>query len=301
MEAAPEVQFEFIPPPEDLGPYLNSLYILEVGPNGVEEMLPAYSGQLMLVGSGGGGIDFGDGFVRAPGTAFVIGPLSSARRFAIDGPALSFGASLTFHGWAALTGMPVAGAADRFVTVEQAFGELVASQMIDLAGEAGEAGRDQSLAILDRLVELLRPKLSPLPAQHAKLVEVTYAWLSSSLNPSTTELLEELPYSPRQVQRLVTRFFGLPPARLKRRYRAIRAATLLSSPDTPKDVLSETLNSFYDQAHLIREIREFTGRTPRLLALDSDSLAGSTLGADGYGVVDLFGGGESEQLARKRG
>ena len=88
--------------------------------------------------------------------------------------------------------------------------------------------------------------------------------------------------------RLVKRFFGLPPARLKRWYRAIRAATLLGDSKLSEERRNEIRDAFYDQAHLIRVIREFTGRTPRFLSQPGKSMVNDTLGPEGYGLADLF-------------
>lgn len=290
--------FQFFPAPAELAGYLNSFYLLTVGPRGLNEMLPAYSGQLMLSAEGRGAIDFGDGLTDTPGDVFLTGPLSSAVPFAIDGPSLIFGASFTFHGWAALTGLPVVQSSDRFVTAQEALGEDCSAAALELVAEFRD-GELEVEEVLDRLGEILAGLLEPLNPRHAELVETTYDWLSSSLSPDPHTLYEQMPMSERQVQRLVKRFFGLPPSRLKRRYRAIRAATLLGDPDLGPEKRSEIIDQFYDQAHMIREIREFTGRTPRLLSSESDSMVSRTLGAEGYGVVRLFGGEEDEQLGSK--
>lgn len=287
--------FEFVPAPPDLAPYLNSLYILRIGPRGVEEMLPAYSGQLLVAPCGTGGIDFGNGFVEAPRDAFFIGPLSNARRFSIAGPALMLGASFNFHGWAALTRLPVVQNADRFIGASQGLGENGGAAAIGLARQV-DGGDIELSAALERLASILRDRLRPLPSSHAQLIQATYDWLSSSLNPQPEQLFGALDMSERQIQRLVKRFFGLAPSRLRRRYRAIRAATLLADPNLSEPRRIEVLQSFYDQSHMIREIREFTGRTPSLLAQERPAVALETLGAPGYSVVKLFAGEEAEQL-----
>lgn len=287
--------FKFVPAPSDLQGYLNSLYILSVEHGELDEFLPAYSGQLLIARKGGGRMDFGRGFVEAPPHAFLTGPLSRACRFAIDGPALVLGASFTFIGSAAFTQLPAVEFADRFLTVDEALGPTAAKDAMGLAADTGESEAVIGAA-LGQLVEILRTCLKPLPKSHHKLIEQTYAWLSSSLNPETEELYASLPMSERQVQRLVKRFFGLPSSRLKRRYRAIRVATLLADPDLDPTVREEALNAFYDQAHMIREIREFTGRTPHILRRGKATMGAATLGVDGYGFVNVFGSEESMQL-----
>ena len=77
-----------------------------------------------------------------------------------------------------------------------------------------------------------------------------------------------------------------------------RAATLLAMPQLPEEIEAEIREAFYDQAHLIKEIRFFTGRTPKRLQPAAGSPINDMLGPDGYGSVNLFGSGEAEQLGR---
>lgn len=293
--------FEFVPAPSDLAPYLNSLYVLRIAPEGLREMLPAYSGQLLISNGPSGRLDFGNGFVEAPPHAAVVGPLSHALPLAIDGPAILLGASMSFYGWAALTKLPPAQFGDRFLEPAHALGTAAGEAIAALARDLG-AGAIEPAVGLKQLAAILRPCATPLPAQHRKLIDATYAWLSSSFNPAASDLYNGMEMSERQIQRLVKRFFGLTPMRLKRRYRAIRAATLLADPNLDPQLRAEILNAFYDQAHMIREIREFTGRTPRLLADGKkSSLIQQTLREDGYGAVDVFAGNEAVALAKHSG
>nr|WP_247713755.1 helix-turn-helix domain-containing protein [Qipengyuania sphaerica] len=154
-------------------------------------------------------------------------------------------------------------------------------------------------AALEELAAIVREGISQLSERHLQVIDRTLEWLSSSLKPEIANLLDKLPYSERQVQRLVTRFFGQPPVRLIRRYRAIRAATLLAMPELSPKLEAEIREAFYDQAHMIKEIRHFTGRTPRRLQPKVDSVVKATLGEPGYGSVDLFGGNQDEELAKK--
>jgi len=297
MHDTPAHAFEFVPAPADLAPYLNSLYLLRIAPEGLKEMLPAYSGQLLISNGPSGRLDFGEGFVEATPRATMVGPLSHAYPLEIDGPSIILGASLSFYGWAALTRLPAASHGDRFLDVGIALGAEAQAASLQLSSDF-EEGKIGARDALDRVADILRPCAIPLPAQHRQVIEATYNWISSSFNPPCEELYAKLPLSDRQVQRLVRRFFGLPPHRLMRRYRAIRAATLLADPQLDPALRAEVLNSFYDQAHMIREIREFTGRTPRFLTKDTGSIVQATLREDGYGVVDVFAGNEAEQLAK---
>lgn len=290
--------FRFVQAPANLAGYLNSLYVLQVGEDGLQETLPAYSGQLLLVARGRGEMDFGRGPEEGPEAALLIGPLTSASRFSIHGPGLILGASFNFLGWAAITSQPVAQSSDRFLTTRSVFSDENSNRLIEISREVGRARLDEMSALAE-LADILGEAKVSLPPSHVELIECTYGWLSSGLNPKMDDLYGALSLSNRQVQRLVGRFFGLPPSSLRRRFRAIRAATMLSDSSLDATKRDEVLEAFYDQAHMIREIRKYTGRTPRLLSGGQDSVISDTLGAKGYSVVDIFGGNEEEQLAKR--
>ncbi|MFA6218664.1 MAG: hypothetical protein WC692_02685 [Erythrobacter sp.] len=286
-----------MPAPGDLEPYLNSLYIWRSDVAELDDYLPAYSGQMIAFVRGSGRMIFDDGAAGETCDAFFLAPLCEAREFKVKGPALMFGVSLNFRGWTALSGLAVSEHHDRFLPPGMVLGESLAEEFRRLAprwrtGELGDEG------LLEAMADIVRRGLSQLSPAHAQVIDRTLEWLSSSFRPDLEELYDTLPYSRRQVQRLVAQFFGQSPVRLVRRYRAVRAATLLSLPDLPKEIEADIREAFYDQAHLIREVRFFTGRTPRRLLPDAHSPITAMLGPKGYGSVDLFGGGEAQQLGR---
>ena len=50
-----------------------------------------------------------------------------------------------------------------------------------------------------------------IPQRHAEVVKLVADWLGSSLSPDVEDLFARSPYSPRQLQRLVDRYYGLTP------------------------------------------------------------------------------------------
>lgn len=289
--------FEFIAAPPDLAPYINSLYIWRNPDAQLDDVLPAYSGQMVIFAQGVGRMRFDSGAVAETNDAFFLAPLCQARNFSVSGPAALFGVSLNFRGWAALTGLSVQDYHDCFLDPETVLGDELGKMMAGLAPRL-RTGELTEKALLDAMTDIVRRGLSELPGQHLTVIDRTLEWLSSSFKPELDDLYDRLPYSKRQSQRLVAQFFGQSPVRLVRRYRAVRAATLLSLPQLPEELEAEIRDAFYDQAHLIKEIRFFTGRTPKRLQPASGSAINEMLGPDGYGSVDLFGSGEAEQLGR---
>ena len=70
-------------------------------------------------------------------------------------------------------------------------------------------------------------------------------------------------------------YYGSPPKLLARKYRALRASIALAKGGSNSEALAD--GGFYDQSHFIREIKAFTGVTPRRFADDLPTLASLTL------------------------
>lgn len=291
------VDFTWVAAPAKLVPYVNSFYILHSGQEKVADMMPAFSGQLVLTLQGGGQMRFAKGGWATTTSAFLLCPLMQAHEFELEPRTVMLGVSLNFRGWAAFTGFPVDEYNDRRVTVSEGLTEDIAGKIHALREKAatGEIGERE---VLDALANIIEHGISPLSERHLQVIDTTLEWISSSFKPAIPDLLDKLPYSERQVQRLVARFYGQSPVRLIRRFRAIRAATLLAMPDLSPRVEAEIRTAFYDQAHMIKEIRHFTGRTSRRLRPHVDSMIKKTLGEPGYGSVDLFGGNQDKELGK---
>lgn len=289
--------FTFVPAPADLSSYVNSLYVWRSEPGDLNDSLPAYSAQMASFAEGEARMAFDDGAIGETSDAFFLAPLCQARQFHVRGPAVLFGVSINFRGWAALSGLSVHDHHDQFLSSELVLGDSLAEEFAALAPKwrKGKLSEDE---YLDAMADIVRRGITALSAQHLQVIDRTLEWLSSSFRPELDDLYSTLPYSKRQVQRLVAQFFGQSPVRLVRRYRAVRAATLLSLPALSDEIEADIHAAFYDQAHLIKELRFFTGRTPKRLLPDGPSPVHDMLGADGYGAVDLFGSGEAKQLGR---
>ena len=283
------VRFEWVAAPADLAQHLNSLYILRVGEGEVEELMPAYSGQLCVLLRGGGTMEFLDGTLAKASPSYFLGPLTQAQRFTVRAGTVALGASLNVRGWAALTGLAADKAKDCAFPARQALPPAACERLEDIIRQVAE-GRVTELAGLDILADVIRQNLQSLTERHEQIIATTLAWLSGSFKPEISDLIDALPYSDRQVQRLVSRFFGQPPVKLIRRYRAVRAGTLLTMDNLDPKIEAELRDAFYDQAHMIKEIRHFVGKTPRRLQPSNDTMVRETLAEPGYGSVDLFAG-----------
>lgn len=279
----------FVAAPQDLSPYVNTLYAFRMVASRMDDVMPAYSAQLLLFYEGDAGLEFAEGPTGRSSDACIVAPMLEAAPYYVNGPAAAIGISMTALGWAAFSRLAVDEHADRVFQAEDVVGEERSSRLRDIASGLREkrVEIDEALA---QLVDLFRSGLSKLPQDHIALIRETTDWLNSDFNPDLDELLGRVPQSRRTVQRLLRRYFGQPPSRIVKRYRAIRAATMLATPNLPEEVRAQILGSFFDQSHMIRDIRRYTGRTPSALAAPDSALGKRSLSVEGYGAIELVAG-----------
>ena len=100
-------------------------------------------------------------------------------------------------------------------------------------------------------------------------------WLLEHIDPDVDDLVRITGLSRRQLERITKRYYGMPPKRLARKYRALRAAQALARGDSLDD--TDLGLAFYDQSHLIRELKAFTGLTPTQLKSGQSELTQVTM------------------------
>lgn len=258
------LHIDYIAVPATLTPYVTTFYHFRCDERDIKEVQPAGIGHLTIFPHGQGVMRFLDGAHDASHRTNLLTPSVAACPFEVTGPFHAIGAVMTPLGWAALTGMGAHEHANRLLEAGKYLDGGIASLGEDLcnAYSAGSMdGKDCAMALANYIENHLRP----VNKRHAELIQLTTKWLGESLDPPLESLFERTAYSKRQVQRLVERYFGMPPVALKRKYRGLRAAALLSLPALTPEFEAMVFDTFYDQSHMIREIRLFAGRTPARL------------------------------------
>lgn len=269
LTASSLITVEYIAPPAAISDYVTTLYNFRCDEEIIRDIQPASVGHLALFPFGKGEMHFNEGHRDPNHEIAIMTPLSTATPIVVNGPFHAIGAALTPLGWASLTGLHAGDHRDRMREARAILGDDVVpigERLIDEYRMGTMTGRECAL----ELGAYIGRKVKPINSRHAELIRVTNQWLGSSLNPDLDELMDSAAYSNRQVQRLVERYFGLPPQALARKYRALRAAALLSFPTLTPEYEAEIGEAFFDQSHMIREINRFAGRTPARLA-DDDS------------------------------
>jgi AraC-like DNA-binding protein len=259
------IAVDYIVPPAALAPFVTTLYHFRCDEPVIRDIQPAAVGQLCLFPHGTGEMLFAEGH-RDPNHAVgLLTPLSRAAPIVVAGPFHAFGAALTPLGWAALTGLHAGEHRDRLLPAGAVLGpeiDVLGQELLAAYRDGRMSGRDCALAVGGFVGENLR-RVNP---RHLQLVAATGQWLAASFNPDVAALAGTAGYSARQVQRLVERYFGLTPRALARKYRALRAAALLSAPQLSMEDETAIAEAFFDQSHMIREIVHFVGRTPARLS-----------------------------------
>ena len=277
---------EFIQPSGDMTGLVHSLFIMRTIDARTEEMMPAYSGQLLAFVEGGASVDYPEAGSAKSSDLTLSAPMLRAAAIVLEGPVLQVGASLSPLGWAAFSGMAADEVHDSAFPVEKVVpNDLLKQIHADLA--RCRAGRITPVEYCRALEDFIRSVcLLPgrMPSQdHVTLLAAIETWLDSAFSPPVKDLYASVSLGQRQVQRLCRRYYGVPPAQLVKRYRAIRAAMLLANDQLSGDLRDEVLEAYFDQAHLIHDVRRYTGRTPKMLA--KERLAQEMLDPDGHGLT----------------
>lgn len=259
------ISLDYLAPPSAVEPYVTTFFHMRCDEPDIIDVQPASVGLFVVFLRGHGVMLTPDGNSHPSFQTSVITPLAAAAQVRVKGPWHAFGAAISPLGWAALTGgQSAAEWANRLVDAQDLLGPEVNAlgQALVRGYEAGAMRPEEMVEQTSRLFARIAKHVPP---QHVTIIRAVADWLGSSLSPRIEDLEARSAYSPRQLQRLVDRYYGLTPKPLARKYRATRAATLLSNPAIPPDQVAHVAEQFYDQSHMIREIRLFAGRTPARL------------------------------------
>lgn len=278
----PRFQLEYLEPPAGLEGLALAAFHFAWDEEAIADRHPGALPQLSIFMCGEGEADFGERRDPVRPGAILISGLTCAAPYCMRGPWHAVGLSLSPLGWAALTRQPASAFIDRFVPANELLGpdiDVVAQQVTHGYRDGTIDGKGACAMLAD----WVRPRLHPVPTAHGLLIRHTLDWIISGLNPALERLYADSGYSRRQTERLVERYFGLPPAALARKYRAIRSAALLAQPDLSDREQAEIAEAFYDQPHMVREIRRYCGYTPTRLGGEAEPLFQTMLAMRNFG------------------
>ena len=266
-----DVQLDYRVPAEDLQPYITLFYHFRADMPLFEDVERADHAQLRfrLISGPEATYQFTDGSRQDAPMLHVIGPTTGAIRTRAQGPILLVGMGLQPAGWFALLGI------DASTMINRAFDGVAAfGSGMRLAADAMRATDDMD-ARIRIAADFVRRLLADVDSRELDFARLIDAWLAGSASPELDELSAMTGLSRRQVERRCNALYGAPPKVLARKYRALRAASALASGTATLDTLLS--EGFYDQSHLIREMKRFTGLTPRQMREEPTLLAQLTI------------------------
>jgi AraC-like DNA-binding protein len=262
------VELEYVLPSEDLRPCLTLFYRFRAPAPLYDELERAQQAQLRFrLSPGAGAYHLPDGSEQEAPAVHLIGPTTAPVRARATGPLLVFGMGVTPAGWAALLGSDASAMCNRVVDATTLFGDTIAETAMALRNAGDTAAMAAAVEPLMR--RLLARARDPEPT--LGFVRAVDAWLADSASPSLDALLAVTGLSRRQVERRCNALYGAPPKLLARKYRALRAAVIMASGGVG------AAEGFYDQSHMIREVKQFTGLTPRRMREEPGVLARLTI------------------------
>ena len=277
---------DYIDPPEPLAQLVTTFYHFRCDDAVIRDIQPAAVGHLSLFPSGKGAMSLPDGGSDPSHRINLLTPFAQAMPFEMAGPFHAVGAALTPLGWAGLTGMNAGEHANRLYDGARVLDDASVAGLL-AACDAYRDGQADAQALVNALSAAIAANLKLPPRRYLELIGTTVQWLSGSDAPEIDALYEASAFSRRQTQRLVERFFGLSPVALRRKYRALRAAAAFARPDLTDEQADAMIDLFYDQPHMIHEIRHFAGRTPARLSGDDKPYVRELI--DGKNLRELGG------------
>jgi AraC-like DNA-binding protein len=258
------IKLDYAAPPPELAEFVSAFYLFETDEDQFDEVERADIAQFRISTTGTGRVVFADGrdFIIPP--AALYGPRSMSSRIVAKGPIKVFGAGLWPAGWAALTGLEADKLANTVVDATDALGPGV----IEVAGAIAAAPDIEAMVKIGSLfAKSLWDRAREVPLWFTRAVD---AWLATETTPDMDVLIAQTGLSRRQIEKLMKRLYGASPKLLVRKYRALRTAhAVATGKGSWQDFAAD---AYYDQSHCIREVKEFTGITPRAIQAETSRL-----------------------------
>ncbi|HVJ02868.1 MAG TPA: helix-turn-helix domain-containing protein, partial [Sphingomonas sp.] len=262
-------------------PHVDSYYLFRSDQPEFTGMERIDIGQIRFMTRGEGDMIFPDGHVEKLRPIMVAGPGTAAATYRLRGPVEVFGVVLRAMGWKALIGLPAHKFTDHIIDGSKLFCER-APELLERMH--GMTTLDEMISGIAPLLIMRQEEVKPVPEPHYPFLLAVREWAASedpSIDTLYARIQETSGLGERQVQRLCLEYFGGPPTKLKRKFRATRAAMQLYRGVPLDDVLMP----FADQSHMINEVKHFTGHTPTTLRNSNDTTLAMTLDNENFHLL----------------
>lgn len=269
MDEQGVIKLQYQLPNEGLTPFVSTFYHFDYAGDALNELERADRAQFRIILNGTGRYRLASGIERRAYPVTIVGPTTAPIVAMASEPIRIFGWGMTPLGWAALMGSEAENWIDQILDARRIFGNALSDLQQQLSYAASI---EEQFTIGQAAAEGIFAKADRAPFEFTAIVD---QWLLDDVDHEIEQLVAATGISMRQLERMTKRFYGMPPKKLARKYRALRAAYKLAAGDSLDD--SELGLAFYDQSHLIREIKLFTGLTPGQLKAGKAELTVATM------------------------
>ena len=274
MGAAPGtmavISLDYATPDESLRRHLSVFYDFRADVPVFEDVERADLAQVRFQLSGTDATySFADGTVQNAPSIHIVGPTTGPTHVRVVGPVHTFGAGLLPAGWSSLLSFEASLLVNRVVDATELFGKGLYKTFEEMRATTS---LEQRVMIGSAIARQLIERGHNAAFAFARIVD---DWLAESPSPNVDCLVAATGLSRRQVERNCKAIYGSPPKLLARKYRALKAAISLAKHEAGAQELID--HGFYDQSHFIREIKHFTGVTPKSISEGLPTLATLTL------------------------
>ncbi len=263
------MKLTFAAPTPALALYVSLYYYVDFDYARIEDIERADVGYLRFMFSGNGVYRYADGHSDRSSDTMLIGPSTIVAPYRLTGPMRCFGCVLLPRFWGGIANRSALDFANRTADATELFG----AEILELREKLASIDTIEAMALA--MDAFLLPKLKPMRSEDTSVIAEIGKWLTALPIAPPEALYGACNLSSRQVMRLSNQYYGAPPKLLSRKFRALRTASqIINSKGSIPDALAD---EFADKSHMIREIRQFTGLTPRQLQVNSNPLMQATL------------------------
>ena len=256
-----DVELEFFLPPEQLRPFVTTVYRFDVverepgtAAEPIRDWLHPEWFNLRIVLEGKLSASIGPGAPEVVPRLVMTGPTSHAAEF-VAPPCRTWGVGILPAGWARLVGRSAADYADRMFDAEADPDMQQLTPLIEISRN------NSTLAQKDAIFALLAKVLDKPGKREADIVEAQRALLDPAC-ATVAHLAEQLAMTTRTLERFALDAFGFTPQLLIRRQRFLRSLAQFML-DPSMSWIATLDPQYYDQAQFTRDFKRFMGMGPR--------------------------------------
>jgi hypothetical protein len=260
------MRYETFPPHADLASLVKCFWILEV-PNGAgaEKQLILPDGcidMIFILGDDVRRYTTPDEFIIQP-RAMVLGQITEPFYVQPTGYVNSFAVRFYPYGFANFVTVPIIELANKETPIDQLFGESTSRTLTESIIAAADS-KDR----IGMLEGFFRDRLSEKSTIDHIVKTTIDAMLLTKGSTPINSILKDDPSKRRQLERKFTRQIGISPKQLGRVIRLQTALKMLLNRQDESFTSIAYESEYYDQAHFIKDFKEFTGTTPKEFLVD---------------------------------